>query len=283
MKFLYHFLTVSLFVFQGCSTEQATPQLNNSHAKIADTTSNTSQNLATETREAAAQKTDSQIEDFEEEFSEKETVEAADPLSAYNRSMTSFNDAFITYALNPISEAYGDVIPQPFRLGISNFIHNIQFPIRLANNLLQLKFQNSSDELESFLVNSTIGLGGLMDPAKNYMHIPTHDEDFGQTLGHYGAGSGFHIVLPFLGPSNIRDLVGIGLDAYASPLVHVRGLDNYKIPNNLAQSLGIVAGALINKNSLNPGTYESLKKDAVDLYPFLKDIYEQKRNSDIAE
>ena len=197
--------------------------------------------------------------------------------------MTSFNDVFFTYALNPISKAYSYIIPQPIRIGLSNAFHNIQFPIRFTNNLLQGKFQNSSDELERFIVNSTIGLVGLMDPAQEYMHIPKHNEDFGQTLGYYSVGSGFHIVLPFLGPSNARDLLGIFLDAYASPLVNVRGLENYKIPNNVAESTAIVAGYLINKQSLELGQYESLKKDALELYPFLRDIYEQKRATDIEE
>ena len=124
-----------------------------------------------------------------------------------------------------------------------------------------------------------------MDPAKNHMKIPIlpHNEDFGQTLGHYGIGSGFHVVLPFLGPSNIRDLAGITLDAYASPLVNVKGWENYKIPDNLGQSIGIVTVHFINKNSLHLGEYENLKQDAVDLYPFLRDTYEQKRISDITE
>ncbi len=127
-------------------------------------------------------------------------------------------------------------LPQPLRLGVSNFINNIQFPIRFANNLLQGKFQNSSDELERFIINSTIGLGGLMDPAKHHMNIQTHDEDFGQTLGHYGIGSGFHIVLPFFGPSNVRDAVGLTVDSYTSPLVYIENLEKYKIPNNRDQS-----------------------------------------------
>jgi len=274
MKLLYFCLTIALFTFQGCTTKQATPHLNHQQEETTITTSTTLQKSAHNNQEA---------EEFEEEFSEKETTDAIDPLSGYNRFMTSFNDKFIIYLLNPVSEAYAYVIPQPLRLGISHFIHNIQFPIRLANNLLQLKFQNSSDEIERFIVNSTVGLGGLMDPAKNYMNIPAHNEDFGQTLGHYGIGSGFHIVLPFFGPSNVRDIVGITIDAYVSPLVNVRGLENYKIPDNLGQSIGIATVHFINKNSLHLGEYESLKEDAIDLYPFLRDIYEQKRISDIAE
>jgi len=280
MKYLLFSLGITLFFFQGCSTKQVTPDLAKQKVELSKTVTTPSQKSINND-----QKTKEDTEEFEAEFEAKETITTIDPLSGYNRFMTSFNDKVIIYALNPVSEAYAYVIPQPFRLGISNFIHKINFPIRLANNLLQLKFQNSSDEIERFIINSTVGLAGLMDPAKHHMKtpIPAHNEDFGQTLGHYGIGSGFHIVLPFFGPSNVRDVVGITLDGYISPLVNVRGLENYKIPDNLGQSIGIVTVHLINKNSLHLGEYESLKKDAIDLYPFLRDTYEQKRVSDIAE
>jgi phospholipid-binding lipoprotein MlaA len=198
--------------------------------------------------------------------------------------MTNFNDVIITYALNPVSKAYAAVIPNPIRVSISNFITNINFPIRFANNILQGKWQNSKDELERFLTNSTVGLGGLFDVASNELHIPLHKEDFGQTLGHYGVGPGYHVVLPFFGPSNVRDSISLfTADAYLSPLVHFKGLSNYRIPNNLLQSAGIVTFHFVNKDSLEIGKYESLKKDAIDLYPFLRDIYESKRESDIKE
>jgi len=199
--------------------------------------------------------------------------------------MTSFNDKVFTYALEPVSKVYADAVPQPFRLGLSNFIHNINFPVRLFNNLLQLKFQNSSDEIERFIINSTIGLGGFMDPAQNHMKTPIlpHNEDFGQTLGYYGIGPGYHIVLPFLGPSNVRDILGRTGDSYLSPLVNVRGLEDYKIPKNTEQSIGINTIEIINKTSLHLGEYDNLKKDAIELYTFFRDTYEQKRISDIAE
>jgi len=224
------------------------------------------------------------ISEFEDEFSdETQHNTQSDPLRPYNEAMTSFNDGFITYGLNPVSKAYGYVIPQPLRVGVSNALKNIQFPVRFVNNLLQGKVKNATEEFERFVFNSTLGLGGLIDISTNQLHIPEHKEDFGQTLGYYGVGSGFHVVLPFLGPSNVRDIVGLSADAYASPLVNVRGLENYKIPNNFAESTAIVAGYLINKKSLEEGQYESLKKDALELYPFLRDIYEQKRDADIAE
>lgn len=280
MKFLYFIFTVTLFILHGCATNEAAANLDHSQHTKQVTSSDALSQSTTDKQEA-----ESQIEAFEEEFSEQETNTTIDPFSGYNRVMTSFNDVFITYLLNPVSEGYAAIIPEPLRIGVSNFITNIQFPIRFTNNFLQGKFKNSSDELARFILNTTVGLGGVMDPATNLMKmpIPLHDEDFGQTLGHYGVGSGFHVVLPFFGPSNIRDIVGLTADAYISPLVNARDLEDYKIPDNLEQSVGIITLQFINKTSLHLGEYESLKKDAIDLYPFLRDTYEQKRNSDIAE
>jgi len=274
LKSLLFLFIISILIFQGCTTKEplTPPQKSKQETIHKETLSHTEK----------VEKSPVESTEFDNEFEEEE-ASIVDPLSGYNTFMTSFNDVFITYALNPVSEAYGYIIPQPIRIGISNAFHNIQFPIRFVNNLLQGKFQNVSDETERFIVNSTVGLAGLMDPAKEYMHIPKHNEDFGQTLGYYGVDSGFHIVLPFFGPSNIRDFLGISIDAYASPLVNIRGLENYKIPNNFAQSTAIVAGYFINKKSLELGQYESLKKDALELYPFLRDIYEQKRTADIEE
>jgi len=280
MKYFYVLVTVVLFILQGCATKEATVELNHQEVKAGTTTPDTLKNSTPD-----KQKTENNTEEFEEEFSEQETETIIDPLSGYNRVMTSFNDNLMMYVFIPVSEAYAYILPQPLRLGISNAVDNIQFPIRFANNLLQGKFQNSSDELERFIINSTVGVAGLMDVATNHMTtpIPAHEEDFGQTLGHYGVGSGFHVVLPFLGPSNIRDIVGITGDGYLSPLVNVKGLENYKIPQNLGQSIGIYAVHTINKTSLHLGEYENLREDAVDLYPFFRDTYEQKRDSDIAE
>ncbi len=272
MRSLFLFFIILLFGFQGCSTKQIDTPV---HEKEK---TNTPKTVIPPTNESEIQ----DVTGFEDEF-EDETQTLIDPLSQYNELMTGFNDNMFTYALNPVSKAYAYVIPEPIRIGISNAFHNIRFPIRFANNLLQGKFQNVSAETERFLINSTVGIAGLFDPAKEYMHIYPHNEDFGQTLGFYGVGPGFHIVLPFLGPSNVRDLAGITMDAYISPLVNVRGVVNYKIPDNFAQSTAIVAGYYINKTSLELGQYESFKKDAIELYPFIRDIYEQKRVSEIEE
>ena len=280
MKHFYVLLTVVLFILQGCTTKEATVELNHQEIKSETTTTDTLKNSTSDEK-----KTENNTDEFEEEFSEQETETIIDPLSGYNRAMTSFNDTLMMYVFIPISETYAYILPQPLRLGLSNAVDNIQFPIRFANNLLQGKFQNSSDELERFIINSTVGVAGLMDVATNHMTtpIPAHDEDFGQTLGHYGVGSGFHIVLPLFGPSNVRDVVGFTVDAYTSPLVYIENLEKYKIPNNRDHSIAILMGSFINKTSLHLGEYENLREDAIDLYPFFRDTYEQKRDSDIAE
>ena len=158
------------------------------------------------------------------------------------------------------------------------------FPVRFSNNLLQLKFKNSGEELGRFIVNTTWGVIGFMDPATKELDMKAHKEDFGQTLGFYGVGEGFPIVLPFLGPSNLRDTMGIIPDSYVSVLSTTGSSDlNYKIPNNLLQEVGIKTFDTINSTSLTLGEYESIRKDALDLYPFLRDIYSQARKKQIEE
>lgn len=223
-------------------------------------------------------------DEFDSEFSKQETKEVFDPLSGYNRAMTSFNDGVYTYVLNPVATGYSNTLPETIRIGFSNFFSNLLFPVRFINNLLQFKFENSAEELGRFVVNTLWGLGGFMDPAKNELGWIEHDEDFGQTLGYWGVGEGFHVVLPILGPSNLRDIVGLAADGYISPLnTTAEDKISYKIPENFAQQAVIMTVDTVNSTSLRLGQYEALKKDALDLYPFLKDVYNQNRNRQIEE
>jgi phospholipid-binding lipoprotein MlaA len=222
-------------------------------------------------------------QDFDSEFTNN-NIEIFDPLSGYNRLMTNFNDKVYINVLNPISEGYAYVVPQTARIGVDHFFNNLMFPIRFTNNLLQFKFQNSVEELGRFLVNTIWGLVGFMDVAQSELGWEVHKEDFGQTLGFYGVGDGIHVVLPLLGPSNLRDIAGLGADSYVSVLSTTGSSDlNYKIPNNQIEQIGIQTYDVVNSVSLKPGQYESLKKDALDLYPFLRDIYTQARKKQIEE
>ena len=259
------------FAFNACAIKEATnaKNQNNLEIKLID--------------ESISLDDDEFNDEFEDEFQDIKT-KVFDPLSGYNRLMTSFNDKVYIHALNPIASGYTYILPQTVRVGVSNFFTNLQFPLRFVNNLLQLKFQNSVEELGRFLINSTFGIVGFMDPAKTEFDWQEHDEDFGQTLGFYGVGEGFPVVLPLLGPSNLRDMIGLVADSYTSPLSTTGSSDlQYKIPNNTLENIGITATNTINSTSLRLGQYESIKEDALDLYPFLRDIYSQSRKKQIEE
>jgi phospholipid-binding lipoprotein MlaA len=216
---------------------------------------------------------------FDDEFGDQERV--SDPLEGYNRALTSFNDKVYVSVFNPISKAYSLALPKTIRVGVSNLFSNIKTPLSAVNNILQLKIKNGVSEISRFTINSTLGIFGLMDIAKDNFGIEAKEEDFGQTLGYYGVGSGFHIVLPFYGPSNVRDIISLSCDSYVSPL-SANGY-SYQIPDKWSESMAIAVTSRVNKNSLHLGEYESLKKDSLDFYIFLRDAYEQSRNNQIKE
>lgn len=223
--------------------------------------------------------------DFEDEFGDQDKLDVFDPLSRYNREMTAFNDKLYFWVLKPVSRGYSYIVPEPARLSVARFFKNLLFPVRFLNNILQLKFKGAAIEFSRFCVNSTVGILGLADPAKEWLHLEAHPEDFGQTLGHYGVGGGFHIVLPFLGPSNLRDLASMVPDYYADPvqLVQLVDADMDELIDADIDHVAFRSYDIINKTSLHIGEYESLKDDALDLYTLLRDAYEANRKKKIEE
>ena len=193
--------------------------------------------------------------------------------------MTNFNDFLYINIFIPTATIYADALPSAARKSISNAFNNLTFPIRFVNNVLQLKFHNAGEETSRFIINSTLGVFGLFDPALNDFNISAHKEDFGQTLGFYGVGAGPHIVLPIFGPSNLRDSISMIPDNILNSTV------GYYHDSSITTTDVIQINTLyyINKTSLHLGEYESIKKDAIDLYPFIRDLYEQKRMSEIKE
>jgi len=212
------------------------------------------------------------FDEFESEFATKPSVN--DPLEGYNRFMTSINDTLYMYALIPATKGYAYVVPSPVRQGVGNVFDNILFPVRFANSLLQGKLGYSMEELARFLINSTVGIAGWNDVAGEHLGIPRRDEDLGQTLGHYGVGSGFYFVIPVLGPSNLRDTVGCFGDVFANPVTYV---------NPSQTSIGLKAYRNVNELSFLYKDYEQLRKDSIDIYPVLRDVYEARRNALIKE
>ncbi|MEF2232020.1 MAG: VacJ family lipoprotein [Pseudodesulfovibrio sp.] len=139
-------------------------------------------------------------------------LEVHDPWEPLNRNIYSFNAGFDTYVFLPATQAYETVVPSPARTGVHNVIRNLNEVGILVNCALQGKMEKSAITTARFLVNSTFGVGGLMDVASNNPNLKRQNEDFGQTLGVWGFGNGPYFVMPFFGPSNLRDTVGFGGD-----------------------------------------------------------------------
>jgi len=226
------------------------------------------------------------FEEFDDEFSEEATQEVFDPLSPYNRLMTRFNIKLFDWVLEPTALGYNNVIPKPGRIAVSRFFDNLLFPIRFVNNILQFKGKGASIELARFIVNTTIGIVGFFDPAQSWLNLKPHEEDFGQTLGYYGAPGVFHIVLPFFGPSNLRDTVGMAGDRYLTYSTYVfsddvlSGVDNHA---RFASGVSVESFERLNDTSLHLAEIESLKKDALDIYVLTRDAYEQNRKMKIKD
>jgi len=229
-------------------------------------------NLTLIAQNTQSYETDTELFDsFEEEFDTNQT-EKSDPLKSYNIVMTKYNDMFYTNIFFPVARGYSSVVSQDIRVGISNFFYNLKFPLRFVNNLAQLKLKNTLEETEGFLINSTIGMAGLFDIAQKSFKIKKHNEDFGQTLGFYGVGSGFYVVLPFFGPSNVRDTFGLIFDTTFDPTIYYLDDEEMIVTKTLYYT---------NEASFKSKEYELLKQDAVELYPQLQDFYEQHRESEI--
>ncbi|MCZ8131564.1 MAG: VacJ family lipoprotein [Steroidobacteraceae bacterium] len=143
-----------------------------------------------------------------------------DPLERLNRATYAFNDALDRMIAKPLARAYREVVPEPARNAVSNFVTNLEYPGTIVNNALQGKFSAAGTDTLRFLVNSTIGIGGLADPATRF-GIPSHDEDFGQTFGYWGLPSGPYLVLPVFGPSTLRDAPGRFADRYTNVRRHI--------------------------------------------------------------
>lgn len=219
----------------------------------------------------------------EEEFDEYDDLDdleegdlelVADPIAGYNRVMHTVNDRLYFWVLKPVAKGYGVVVPSPVRAGVKNFFYNIKMPIRFLSCILQGKFKAADGEFGRFLVNSTIGVLGFFNPAKNYPELNPLEEDLGQTMGSYNIGNGFYIVWPVFGPSTLRDSVGTLLEWPINPFSYVEPLE---------LSAGLYVFREVNNTSFRIGDYETLKDAALDPYTAFRDAYIQFRNSRIAQ
>lgn len=195
----------------------------------------------------------------------------ADPWESYNRSMTQFNESLDRAVIKPVAQAYRDIVPRPARKGVSNFFGNLDDVRSLINNVLQAKVEGTLTSFWRVTINTTIGLGGIFDPARE-MGLRRQREDFGQTLGYWGVAPGPYLVLPILGPSTLRDTAALPVDAVAHPLYYVEG-NSARIPLVLLRGIDIRTRLL--------GTEELIDSMSLDSYSFLRDAYLQKRRSEV--
>jgi len=204
--------------------------------------------------------------------SEESAETIADPLEPVNRAFFHFNDKLYFWVLKPVATGYKTIIPEDARVGVRNFFSNFTTPIRLVNCLLQAKFKGAGNETVRFLLNTTFGLAGFLDPAKKEFKIEKQDEDFGQTLGVWGIGPAFYIVWPILGPSSLRDTVGYVGDLFLDPRTYIFTRPIFYVVRPIE---------LVNEASLTLGDYEGLKKAALDPYIALREASHQFRKNKI--
>jgi phospholipid-binding lipoprotein MlaA len=197
------------------------------------------------------------------------TTSPRDPFEPMNRAVYSFNDAVDTALIRPLAEGYRAVVPSFVRTGISNFFANINDVLIALNNLLQGKVGAAVSDVGRVLVNTTLGVGGLFDLASK-MNLEKHNEDFGQTLGYWGIGDGPYLVLPFLGPSSMRDTLGRFVEAKGDPLGFM---------HDVRWRNSLWGARTVNQRAELLDTSRILETAALDPYEFLRDGYLQRRRN----
>ena len=199
--------------------------------------------------------------------------EANDPLEPLNRGIWSFNRGFDAVILRPVATVYRDAVPKPVQTGVRNFLDNLRQPLNMANAALQGDQQRFGQAMGRFFTNTLIGLGGIFDVLPNE---PKVEEDFGQTLAVWGAGEGPYLMLPFLGPSNPRDLTGYIVDAVADPF-------NYWANRNDQFWFPVTRTVLngVDVRSRNITTLDEIEAQSIDFYATIRSLYRQRRNDEI--
>lgn len=197
-----------------------------------------------------------------------------DPLEGLNRGIYKFNDVADKAVVKPVAGAYKAALPSPVRTGVNNFFDNLTTLTTMINNLLQFKFSRAMDDAGRFVINTTFGVAGLIDVASKD-GVPKHNEDFGQTLGHWGVGSGPYLVLPFVGPSTVRDTAGFAVDTtFFDPIYQL---------NDIRTRNQLYIVKLIDTRAQYLPASDLLDEAALDPYAFMRDAYLQRRESQVQD
>ncbi|MBR9814257.1 VacJ family lipoprotein [bacterium] len=196
------------------------------------------------------------------------TYDPSDPLEGVNRGVYAFNSTADKYVVRPVAKGYVAVTPGFVRKGVTNFFANLGYPLTIVNQFLQGKPVEGVSDTGRFLVNSTLGIAGLFDPA-SALGLQAHEEDFGQTFGKWGVGQGWYLMLPFLGPSTNRDFTGRLVGSPLNPTFYV---DEPEVV------FGLNVLDIINTRALLLST-DRLVRQAYDPYVFVRDAYLQTRRA----
>lgn len=202
----------------------------------------------------------------------------ADPLAPFNEKMFTFNLKLDDWILRPVAGGYAAVLPQPVREGVGRFFDNARVIPRFANNLFQLKLAEAGGEVARFGINSTLGVVGLFDPADEWFGIKQHPNDFGLTIRYYDIPTGPYLMLPFMGPSTIGDVIGSAADGAMDPI-------SYFVPFyvSIAVAVGRRGIEAVNYRSLHLDQFEQADRYAIDLYGAVQDAYLQTRTHKVKE
>ena len=208
----------------------------------------------------------------------KSTEECFESVS---RAVFKFNMAVDDILLEPVAKGYNK-LPSPIKTGASNFTSNVGTLLSIPNNILQGNFKQLGHSMGSFVVNTTVGILGFLNPAEK-IGLKPHKEDVGQTLGSYGIGPGCYFVLPILGPTTARDSIGLLADTFVDPFAHVTIRENELLgaSGNSLDYFSVKGTGAIDFRADNDRNFESLEKNSLDLYSSLKSIYLQDRENKV--
>lgn len=223
----------------------------------------------------------------------EEGIEEYDPWEPFNTAVFEFNRQVDRWVLKPVAKGYNYVVPNPVQVGISNFFYNLRFPTRFLNNVFQGKFKGAGIEIGRFLLNTTVGVAGFFDLAKD-VDLVTPEEDLGQTLGFYGVKPGPYLVLPLLPPFTVRDFAGflgdIALHPFnwlVAPIIEVEGVPSVIAHKNRVTTAVVQTGGrvfeIVNDRSLNLEKFQGVEEATLDLYTAVRNAYLQKRAKAIQE
>jgi len=203
--------------------------------------------------------------------------EASDPLETFNRGVFWFNDKFDLLVFEPLARGYAFVLPAPAKTGASNFFETLSLPKYFVSDLVQLKFTQMATHTGRFLINSTMGIGGLVDVATHW-GLERHKEDFGVALGYWGSPAGPYLVVPVWGPTNIRDGIVSIVDGILNPVYWIDYTDATRRTKNVVLITGRATQAISARAGLLEAV-ETAKESSLDYYLFVRSAYYQQRTA----